>query len=160
MSTAEEIEVSEWAFELADPADRIHFMPAWFPGNYLGVEQSIYRIADRDWEDYRGGEWDFWVVTADDGERAPLITLSSDEPKFKVHSALNYYEGEMSPFAASVALNLVLFNNYGWMLYGKRMEDESIKYFDYYKTLMRWVYSDNQDALLKEEITEISKYTD
>lgn len=135
--------------------ERMEFLPKYFGEDCLHIETLIYKSADRDITEYNGGAWQFCRVPGD----APLIIWDTDDEHVNVTNPHNYYQGEMTPRAASIGINIALMNHFGWYLYNNKQMSESKKYFDYYSKLRDWAFNDN-NGLSSEEVRSIASYID
>lgn len=84
------------ATKVAD-ANRLSFLPFYFGGAMLLAEACVFKLAEQQSEDYRGGLWDFYELTNGGCYMAP-----SGPERLRVKVRTNEYEGEMSRDAAGI----------------------------------------------------------
>lgn len=88
--------------------ERPYFLTGLNAGKVMaGVrfEGSIFDLMGRNDPNYVGGLWEF--IQYENGAKA-IVLGTVDDFKIKVPPQMNYWEGEMSPFALSIALNMTL----------------------------------------------------
>jgi len=90
-----------------------HFGPA-----FMFVENGVYTTLDKICPDYKGGYWQFVELSNGGG----YMRLDTDQPTLHL-ACENYYEGDLSPDAASIVACLYAINKAVWA----RPDDENLE---------------------------------
>lgn len=130
------------------------FLPKFFNVTFPQAEQMLFDLASEYFEDYTGGSWDFYEIDThplkDETPSFPIMVLSQAE-NIHVINTMNYFDGHMDPFAASVGLNLILFSRASFALDGET-------YTPYFLALREWFI--DTDELNADQKRLIAQFTD
>lgn len=138
--------------------ERLTFLPSFFGHDFLRFENAMYDTAHDQWEEYNGGGWDFYIVTDEEGNKAPLMIWDTDAESVHVTVPTNFTDMNTTPKAASVALMQTLINHLGWLWHRKGDDEKSKRYFTYYETLREWGFTTTD--LSDDEARDIAMITD
>lgn len=138
--------------------ERLNFLPSYFGNDFLMLENAMFTKAQKEWDEYSGGMWDFYIVTDHEGNTAPLMVWDTDHEKIHVQVETNFTDLHTTPLAASVALMQVLVNHLGWHRHNKDDEEKAQKYFGYWETLRSWTFTTTD--LSDKEVSAVYSITD
>ena len=109
---------------VVEGGERNHFMPDHFGNAFMNVENGVYTTLDKICDDYSGGYWQFIELSNGGG----YMRLDTEQEQMHV-SCENYFEGDLSPDAASIVACLYAINKAVWA----RPEDKNLN--DHYYQL-------------------------
>ena len=94
---------------LVTEALRPDALPKYFGKQFLQFEMYVYTLMSRYCPDYLGGYWDFYSLS----NGGFFMSLHEDK-RLRIENPDNFFDGQMSPEAASVAINLLAINRLEW----------------------------------------------
>lgn len=107
---------------LCPEKERLNFLPTLVAGNarfMMAYEQAVYNFMNTFTQHYQGGYWDFVVFS--NGARAMLFKLDEDT-KVECENDDNYFDGNMSLRALSLACNLMTCSHLSFTAQGETQE--------------------------------------
>lgn len=113
---------------LCPEKERMNFLPTLVAGNgrfVLAYEQTVYNFMNKFTQHYQGGYWDFVVFS--NGARAMIFRLEY-QTKVQCENDDNYFDGEMSLRALSLACNLMACSHLSFQAEGQTQEVLSRNY--------------------------------
>lgn len=105
---------------------RTAFIPNLLANNLralLQFENLIYQFMNKFTKEYNGGRWEF--VTFENGGKAMIFDFENVVP---VENVDNYYSGQMSLRALSLASNMMVCSHMSFLTFGKTQENLSANY--------------------------------
>lgn len=118
------------------------------------VEQRVYEVMQRDCSEFDGGAFQFVDDSTEEGVDVHYMRLvAPQDKKFHVVCETNFYDGELSAEAFSIAVMTVVMNELCWIAYESNQQELSRKYGDAYHLLRDY-------GLEHPEAAAISGYLD
>jgi len=124
------------------PEDQAVNWTAKYFGKYFNAALGLCDdLVDSDIEGSIGDFFDF----AETDTGLPVFLIRSDKDQLHVSNADNYYQGTMSPVAASLGINIIMVNRLCWGLFEKDQQ-AARQYCDFYHQLKAWAAQNLDDA--------------
>lgn len=121
-------------------------------GNYFNAALGLCDdLVNRDIDGSIGDFFDF----AETDTGLPVFLIRSDDDQLTLSNTNNYFQGTMSPLAASLAINITMVNRLCWGLFEKDQQ-AARQYCDFYHQLKAWAAQNLDDA----DSTAVSGYID
>lgn len=127
--------------------ERSDFLPDMFGIMMVEMEARVFNTMSQACPDYKGGYWEFYTLPG-----SGFMILQSSEEKLHLVGAMNYYDGEMSPEAASLAVCAMAYNHAVWA-HAEAHENFARRLQKKWDILMQFIYG-------HPEIGQISRFLD
>lgn len=85
--------------------ERMKVMPTLFGTRFMQVEQSVYRLMEQFYPDYRGGYWEYYTLS-----NSSFYMVPRREDKLHLYWPGNGFEGEVGADAAGIIACLFVYS--------------------------------------------------
>ena len=133
---------------LVPESQRSEFLPDMFGIMMVEMEARIFNAMSTSCPDYNGGYWEFFKLPGS----GFMVWCAGDVEKVRMVGEMNYYEGEMSPEAASLAVCALAYNHALWAHHEKH-EKFARRLQKQWEILMEYIYQ-------HPEVGEIVRFLD
>ena len=133
---------------LVPESERSDFLPSMFGVMMVEMEARVFNTMSQCCPDYQGGYWHFYTLPKDSG----FMVLQTDKDRLHLTGPLNYYDGEMSPTAASLAVCAMAYNHAVWA-HAERHPNFARGLQEKWEVLMQYIYQ-------HDEAGEIARFLD